>query len=71
MPRQPNVRKGRRAAMDYRHTTVLLSPELDDALDREAADMGVTRSAVVRLALQSWIADGSGSDRSRSASASD
>jgi predicted transcriptional regulator len=57
--------------MDYRPTTINLTPELDDALDREAAAMGVTRSALMRIALQAWIQDGSTPGRSPPASAGD
>ena len=54
--------------MDYRPATINLAPEDDEMLDREADRMGITRSAVMRLALRSWAMDGSESAPSRSAS---
>ena len=68
MPRLERTRKAARKPMDYRAATINLAPEDDELLDREADRMGVTRSAVMRLALRSWAMDGLDSAPSRSAS---
>lgn len=68
MPRVESSKNSNRRTMSYRQTTVLLTPDDDESLNAEADRMGVTRSAVVRLALRSWILDGSDSAPSRSAS---
>jgi hypothetical protein len=68
MPRLDRINKSGRAPMDYRPTTVHLTPSDDALLTTEAERMGVTRSAVVRLALRSWAMDGSESAPSRNAS---
>lgn len=68
MPRVERSKNSNRRAMTYRQTTILLTPDDDDSLNAEADRMGVTRSAVMRLALRSWAMDGSESAPSRSAS---
>ena len=68
MPRLDRIRKSGRKPVDYRPATINLAPEDDELLDREADRMGLTRSAVMRLALRSWAMDGSASAPSRSAS---
>lgn len=53
----------------YQQTTMCLTPADDELLNRTADEMGVTRSAVLRLALRSFALDGMPSAPSRSASA--
>lgn len=67
MPRLDRRNRAHRAPLNYRQTTVLLTPADDDSLNEEAERMGVTRSAVVRLALRDWIGSASGQSRSASA----
>lgn len=55
--------------MDYRPATINLAPSDDELLDRTADEMGVTRSAVMRLALRSFALDGAQSAPSRNSSA--
>lgn len=70
MPRLESTKKGSRRPMDYRQTTISLTPEIDDQLDAEADRLGLTRSAVVRLAIQAWVTDGALSGSSPSGSGS-
>lgn len=69
MPRLPRTHKSSRSAMDYRPATINMAPKDDELLDRTAEEMGLTRSAVMRLALRSFALDGMPSAPSRKASA--
>lgn len=68
----PTVKRQRRvpqsAGQDFIATTIRLTPDIDSALTTEALRLGLTRSAVVRLALMAWDSDGSQSDLSPLAS---
>lgn len=70
MPSQNRPRNTQRKPMEVRQTTVCLTPEDDELLTAQADKMGVTRSAVVRLALRSWALDGSDSAPSQRTSGS-